>query len=763
MKYFSALFQFLLFGAAIAFSFYCLQPSTSSTYKNTGFSTENAMHHVEQISKKPHFTGSAEHAIVRNYLISELENLGLEPHVQQGFSTTYSYGLNIAIPENILAKIDGKNPDAPALLIMTHYDSVAHSSYGAADAGSGLATILESINVFLSQGQTPENDIIILFSDTEEVGLNGANLFVKEHPWAEQVGLVLNFEARGSAGPSSMILEVNGGNKHLISHFAKADISNPFANSLMYSVYKLLPNDTDSTVFREEANIPSYFFAFIDHHYNYHTALDTVENLDVSSLNQQGEYAVRLLTYFSNTDLNQLTSARDHVYFNFPVVGLLHFPLGLALILIVFGFLSLLVLTYIGIKKDKIHIKEMIKSLFYAIVALLFSFLIGYYGWKCIAYFYPEYKLILQGFPYNGLSYIIAFVSLSLFFLFRFFDYFKYKTSVMSFMPVAIFIWLLISFLAYLYLPGASYLVIPALFGLVILVYLVVFKINNQLLHFICSLPALFLVVPFVHFFPVGLGISAIFISCVLCSLILLIISPLLFNFKSLKGIAFILFCTSLFFFGKAHINADFSPNQPRPSSLVYYQDSDNGNSFWASYDAELSNWNAPYFTQQSDAEMQFNFESKYSSRFKHIAEATSIYLPISRVDVEELSTSTNTKTFKLNLIPERELNRYELFFNKPLLYTDVKVNGKAIDIDLEKEFKQRNSRFLNYYVTNQEALEIEFTVHTAEAFEIKVYESAFDLLSRPDLEVSQRPNSEIPMPFVLNDASISAYTIPFL
>jgi Zn-dependent M28 family amino/carboxypeptidase len=40
--------------------------------------------------------------------------------------------------------------------------------------------------------------IIILFSDAEELGLNGAALFVTQHKWAKDIGLVLNFEARGS-------------------------------------------------------------------------------------------------------------------------------------------------------------------------------------------------------------------------------------------------------------------------------------------------------------------------------------------------------------------------------------------------------------------------------------------------------------------------------------------------------------------------------------------------------------------------------------
>src|SRR5690606_10747281 len=146
------------------------------------------------------------------------------------------------------------------------------------------------IRAFLERNISHENDIIILFTDAEEIGLLGAELFVKEHPWAEKVGLVLNFEARGSGGPSNMILETNGGNGKMIKAFMEANPDFPVATSLMYSVYKILPNDTDSTVFREEMDIPGFFFAFIDDHFDYHTALDTAENLDKKSLAHQGSY-----------------------------------------------------------------------------------------------------------------------------------------------------------------------------------------------------------------------------------------------------------------------------------------------------------------------------------------------------------------------------------------------------------------------------------------------------------------------------------------
>src|SRR5690606_39288806 len=61
------------------------------------------------------------------------------------------------------------------------------------------------------------------------------------------------FEARGTSGPSYMLMEVNDGNSEMVKGFAKANPRYPVSNSLMYSIYKTLPNDTDLTVFRERS------------------------------------------------------------------------------------------------------------------------------------------------------------------------------------------------------------------------------------------------------------------------------------------------------------------------------------------------------------------------------------------------------------------------------------------------------------------------------------------------------------------------------
>ena len=67
-----------------------------------------------------------------------------------------------------------------------------------------------------------------------------------------------------------MLIETNRGNAKMVDEFTAAQPKYPVANSLAYSIYKMLPNNTDLTVFREDADIEGFNFAFIDDHFDYY-------------------------------------------------------------------------------------------------------------------------------------------------------------------------------------------------------------------------------------------------------------------------------------------------------------------------------------------------------------------------------------------------------------------------------------------------------------------------------------------------------------
>jgi hypothetical protein len=268
---------------------------------HTEFSGERALKHLTVIAQRPHPVGSSEHAAVANYIQNELTALGLSPEVQQ-----------TPAARNILVRLKGTFSEK-AVLLAGHYDTTP-ASPGAGDNGSAVVAILETLRA-LKSSQPLRNDVIALFSDAEELGTLGAKAFVYQHPWAGDVGLVLNFDARGTSGPVIMF-ETSEKNGWLIKEFAKA-APHPVANSLAPAIYAQMPNDTDLTVFKE-AGFAGLNFAYITGLNHYHTPLDNLTNLDHRSLQHQGSTALALTRHFGNLNLpgRAAQNEANDVYFD---------------------------------------------------------------------------------------------------------------------------------------------------------------------------------------------------------------------------------------------------------------------------------------------------------------------------------------------------------------------------------------------------------------------------------------------------------------
>lgn len=276
------------------------------------FSAERAAGHVRVVARVAHPIGSVANMEVERYLVAQLLSLGLEAKTFVAIGATTDNGHVFAgETHDIVGRLRGIAPSR-ALMLVAHYDSGYHAP-GAADDGAGLAVILETLRA-LHAGPALKNDLIVLLTDGEEAGLLGAEAFFSSHPWMKDVGLILNFEARGNQG-ISLLFETSSGNRALINEMTRVT-PHPNASSLFYALYKMLPNDTDFTVFRP-LRVPGLNFAFGAGFDAYHTPLDTPQNLSLASLQQQGSNALSLTRHFAQQDLNRIRqSETDSVFFN---------------------------------------------------------------------------------------------------------------------------------------------------------------------------------------------------------------------------------------------------------------------------------------------------------------------------------------------------------------------------------------------------------------------------------------------------------------
>ncbi len=204
-------------------------------------------------------------------------------------------------PQNIVARIKGLGPPGKKALMLCATTIPSRGARAQSDNAAGVAVVLETLRA-LKASPPLERDLIALFTDGEESGLLGARLFVAEHPWAKEVGLVLNFDARGNSGPS-ILFETSDGNGWLISQYAQA-VREPLATSVTMDVYKIMPNDSDMTVFKN-ASMAGLNFAFGAGLAYYHTPEDTPENLDQRTLQHHGNNALETASHFGRLDLDK--------------------------------------------------------------------------------------------------------------------------------------------------------------------------------------------------------------------------------------------------------------------------------------------------------------------------------------------------------------------------------------------------------------------------------------------------------------------------
>lgn len=303
------------------------------------FSAARAMNVLRELLAEgvPHPVGSAANIRVRERIESRFRTLGYETTVQRRFACNGN--AQCATVENIIARAPGTR-DGDTVLLVAHYDSVP-AGPGASDDGMGTATLLEVARALRNERLV--NRITFLLTDGEEAGLLGAEAFVNDETLLRDVGVVVNFEMRGTHGASNLF-ETSRGNRWLIRHLA-GTLPRPQASSFFYAIYTLLPNDTDVTVFKR-AGKAAVNFAAIGGVNWYHTPLDDLAHASPRTLQHHGDHALGTVRALGDADL-AARSRTDATYFDVLQFFVVWWPQEWTLWIAIVSLIALL----IGVRK----------------------------------------------------------------------------------------------------------------------------------------------------------------------------------------------------------------------------------------------------------------------------------------------------------------------------------------------------------------------------------------------------------------------------
>ncbi len=722
------------------------------------FSSARALKHVAAISKHAHPIGSAQQQEVREYILAELRAAGLTPEIQQTTSVNSGGGTAVAATvQNIVAKMPGTN-HTKAVLVMGHYDSAANS-FGAADDGSAVGVMLETIRA-LKSGAPLKNDTIFLFTDGEEVGLLGAIAFVKEHPWAKDVGLALNFEARGSSGPS-FLFETSDENGWLISEFAKA-APNPVATSLLYDVYRSLPNDTDMTPLKK-AGIPGLNFAFFDDVVDYHSPNDRIENLDPQSVQHHGSYSLALTRHFGNLALEDRKQS-NAVYFNLFGSRLVHYSVTWVLPLVIICLVLFVCAIVLGLKRKRLTIGGMFAGVLFFFLSMVVSGVTLTALWWLIVKLNPQYSSQIMGTTYRSGLYMVGFTALTITITSLLYAWFNKKVRLENLLAGALFWWVLLCLVTGLLLPGTSYLFTwPLLFVLLGFVYVLLRQeqasTRSAVIFSLSAVPAVLLLAPAIHLVFVALTISLSGVAAVLIVLLLGLMIPLLGSMATankwvLPGGAAVVGVVYLVFAG---FTLRTSPAYPTPDNVFYCMNAETGQALWASVDTKPDEWTKNYFAAGAERGTLTECLPQSSRTF------LKSQAPVGQLDAphaEMISNEKNNETTRvsLRLTSPRGANAISIFFQPEAEIVKAAINDREVLSRSATEAKQ--GWYVYYYALPPEGAVLTLETRSANPLSARVIDLSYGLpaLSGP----VKRPDYFIPSMYFVSDATLVSKSFTF-
>lgn len=333
------------------------------------FSADRAWEIDSAIAQKSHPAGSAEDLRVVGLLADRLSEMGYRSRRIEGdVGDRHLTDLYCVIP--------GTQSTNPVILLVAHHDSVP-AGPGASDDGSGVSAIIETVRAL--KARTPlRNAIAVLFTDGEELDLDGARIFIKDHPdLIRDVKLVLNLDCRGNHGPVIMF-ETAQPNWRAIQLFSRA-CSLPVGSSMTRDVYRRMPNDTDFTLFLK-AGKQGLNFAFVGGLEYYHSPQDTPQNLSRRTLQDLGDCLLDVTDYLGRADpkdFDDLDKGGNACYFNLCRGVLIQYPATWAEWLVITDAVLLVTVLAGGLWRAKLRLGATAASFGVSVLAVVLSVALG--------------------------------------------------------------------------------------------------------------------------------------------------------------------------------------------------------------------------------------------------------------------------------------------------------------------------------------------------------------------------------------------------
>ncbi len=626
-----------------------VQPATADA---SIFSGERAYQQLQILlaEDRPHSVDSQANRVVEKRLIQQIRNLGYQEQIQEAYTchNFRSDGQRLGFSRcanvrNIIVHIPGTQT-GKGILLSSHYDSVP-AAPGASDAGAALASLLE-IARLLTLENPARNNITLLFNEGEETGLLGAKAFMEQHPLAKNLQVAINIEARGTTS-RGVLFETGEDSAWLIKHYADTTPA-PLSSSLFYEIYKVLPNDTDLTVFKQHG-LQGINFAHADNEPHYHTPLDKLDNLDVGSLQHHGDNVWGVLEQIKEVDLNDIVLG-NLVYTDVLGLVLVQWPESWSLPISILLLVLLIELVFLLRKKAALSFKPFIIGLLQCVmltgVSMVVAFVVQILVQKISGHQSPWRA--------NALPLQIALWSLILWLALCWAYCFCRRAQVLPLFLALLFWLILFSIAASYWVTGISFLfILPSVAGLFVLATFY-FQPSWPLSRLAVPLPMCTAIVflPVAYFIQVSVGFQFSMLVGLLFSFIAVSLLPILAlasaSRKQLRHLVMTLAIVPFAAIVMACIQKPYSAFKPQPVNIMYLQYNNNAALAVGAMENKL-----PDSLQSEFGESLLEPVFPWSTIPYHSVETNFINLPETRLHILSDETDINKRTVSIRFQSE--------------------------------------------------------------------------------------------------------------
>lgn len=734
----------------------------------TEFSAERAMTELRTIAQKPHPMGSPASAEVRAYLIQQIRAMGLTPEVQtttviQHWPDHDNYWA--ATVHNVMVRLKG-TANTRAILLDAHYDSAA-SGPGASDNGAAVVTLLETMRALIA-GPPLKNDVIFVFADGEERMDVGAHAFATQHPWMQEVGLALNFEAMGTRGATELF-DSSPQDGWLITEFLKA-APYPLANSFMVNLFKAFSStqmgmDLQEYLDRGSAGLD---FVYTGDLPAYHTMRDNVQVIDARSIQHDGSYALSLVRHFGSMDLSQMPRTPDEVFFNILPGVVVHYSSTWALPLaglVVLLFLSVLIL---GFRRTHLTVGGFALGVLafpVSLIATLLLLILASVGLKLVN---PNEQVVMAG-TYGLDLMVLGLAALAIAVMSALLLWLRRRIRQLNLAAGALVWWAILLVLSSLFYPTGSFLFIwPLLFSALTLGWLFFTKepaarswLRAAILA-VAAVPGIVLLTPLVIYLeplvsymgvqmpipltPVPLVFVALLMGLLIPQLGMLAGEPLTQATMSrpasrvgkhyparrerwLVPVSALLI--SVMLLGIAVATSGFSATHPGTDTVAYQLNADSGQATWQSNDQRLDDWTRQFFPTHNG-----------TGPFSVQAPAVALAAPI--VSLTSDTMSGNVRALQVQVTSPRHAEDAIVQVEAQGEIVAAMLDGKPFDLSALPERAPHRLQF-TYYALPDKGFELQLSIASAAPVKIMVQDVSNGLPTIPGMTIRPRPTYLMP------------------